>query len=162
MNRILKFALSAFVSALSANAYADSVTIPARGAYILDGDTFTYGGKSYRFHGIDAPEDGQMYQCDGKSFDAGDLSARALSSLISNRKITCEILDVDRYKRFIVLCRDRNGVDINREMVRSGFAFAYQQYSLDYVADNEMARAANVGLWPFKPEMPWVYRRKKK
>lgn len=162
MNRILRLAISAVAAALSANAYADSITIPARGAYIVDGDTVSYGGRNYRLHGIDAPEDGQIQYCNGAAIDLGDLSARALSSLISNRRITCDILDVDHYGRPIIRCRDRNGNDINEAMVRSGYAFAYARYSTDYVDAHEAARRENAGLWPLNPEMPWEYRERKR
>ena len=38
-------------------------------------------------------------------------------------------------------------INLNATMVRHGWALAYRYYSLDYVADETLARRDRVGLW---------------
>lgn len=40
-----------------------------------------------------------------------------------------------------------DGVDISRWMVQQGQAIAFRKYTLDYVADEDAARAAHRGIW---------------
>jgi hypothetical protein len=40
-----------------------------------------------------------------------------------------------------------NGTDISRWMVQQGEAIAFRRHSLDYVVDEDAARAAKVGIW---------------
>jgi endonuclease YncB( thermonuclease family) len=43
-------------------------------------------------------------------------------------------------------------------MVANGWAVAYREYSLDYVADEERAKRARLGIWSGSFEMPWDWR----
>jgi len=43
-------------------------------------------------------------------------------------------------------------------MVAAGWAVAYRKYSLDYVADEERAKRARLGIWSGSFEMPWDWR----
>ena len=54
-----------------------------------------------------------------------------------------------------------NGRDINAEMVRLGFAWAFTKYSTSYVEEEEMARSAKRGIWRAKTEPAWEYRAEK-
>jgi hypothetical protein len=47
-------------------------------------------------------------------------------------------------------------------MVKSGFAVAYREFSLDYVKEEEEARAERRGLWGSNFVMPWEWRRGKR
>jgi endonuclease YncB( thermonuclease family) len=46
-------------------------------------------------------------------------------------------------------------------MVQSGWAMAERSYGLEYVADEEMARANDVGIWRGAFIEPWVWRKRK-
>jgi micrococcal nuclease len=71
-------------------------------------------------------------------------------------------MDTDRYRRFvsIVLLGDGN---VNREMVRDGFAWAYRAYldrphASEYIDAEEQARRETRGLWKqYNPQPPRLY-----
>jgi endonuclease YncB( thermonuclease family) len=46
----------------------------------------------------------------------------------------------------VALC-SVEGVDLSKWMVMQGQAIAFRKYSLDYVGDEDRARAAKIGLW---------------
>ena len=53
--------------------------------------------------------------------------------------------------------------DLNRWVVRAGWAFAYLKFSSDYAGDEEAARAARRGIWSGPaPLPPWERRRNRK
>lgn len=51
-----------------------------------------------------------------------------------------------------------NGRDLATGIVRAGLAWAYVEYSQDYVALEAEARAAGRGVWQAEAEPPWEYR----
>ena len=57
----------------------------------------------------------------------------------------CVHRDTDRYGRMVALC-SVEGIDIGQWIVQQGQAIAFRKYSLDYVAEEDRARAAKVGL----------------
>ncbi|TAJ37295.1 MAG: thermonuclease family protein [Reyranella sp.] len=127
-------------------------------ASVIDGDTIEVHGTRIRLHGIDAPESRQ--ECrrpDGTTWRCGQQAALALSDHIGRRPVTCKPLDRDRYGRVIASCSLSSG-DLNRWMVANGWAVSYRRYSLDYVADEEKARQARLGIWVGPFEMPWDWR----
>jgi hypothetical protein len=58
----------------------------------------------------------------------------------------CGHRETDRYGRMVAVCV-AGGIDLGRWMVQQGHALAYRKYSLDYVADENVAKAARAGLW---------------
>ena len=50
------------------------------------------------------------------------------------------------------------GENLNRWMVREGWAVAYRQYSTAYVAAEEHARTGQRGIWEGRFDMPWDWR----
>ena len=69
----------------------------------------------------------------------------------------CDPRDLDRYGRVVAVCF-RGNEDLNRWMVANGWAVAYKQYSLDYVADEVGARRSQINIWSGEFEMPWGWR----
>lgn len=143
-------------------------------AGVTDGDTIRMGmavaienGKSteltavrIRFHGIDAPEKSQT--CEGalgKETFCGHDATKAMAEIVRGKVVTCYVLDIDRYKRLVSVCAVPGVPDINAELVKRGLVVAYREYSTDYVDEEEAARAARVGLWAGKFEMPWEWRK---
>ena len=60
---------------------------------------------------------------------------------------------VTQAKRILVeLC------DINAEMVREGYAWAFVKYSTSYVQEEAEARALHIGIWQGKAEPAWEFR----
>ena len=137
-------------------------------AKIIDGDTIKINSKKIRLHGIDAPEFKQMckktyltiiFFTFTKDYPCGKISTEKLEKKINNKVITCKILDIDRYKRYIGECYKRN-LNLNSWLVSNGYAVAYRKYSKKYLLYEINAKNDKLGIWQGKFEMPWDYRRK--
>ncbi len=127
-------------------------------ASVVDGDTIEVHGARIRMHGIDAPESRQeCIRADGTSWRCGQQAALALSDRIGRATVRCEPRDRDRYGRVVAVCF-KGTEDLNRWMVATGWVVAYRKYSLDYVADEERAKRAKIGIWSGSFEMPWDWR----
>lgn len=124
----------------------------------IDGDSLRKGEKEYRLHGIDAPE---LHQSctgpDGADYPCGRRARDHLRSLVQGRALDCEIRDTDRYGRLVAACR-AEGVDINRDMVRSGWAIADRRHGTAHGAAEAEARAARRGIWQGTFETPARWR----
>jgi endonuclease YncB( thermonuclease family) len=124
----------------------------------IDGDSLRKDEQEYRLHGIDAPELHQ--ECtgaDGKPFPCGRAARDHLRSLVKGETLDCDILETDRYARLVAECR-AGAVDINREMVRSGWAIAYRRHGTAYADSESAAREASRGIWRGKFETPERWR----
>ena len=113
---------------------------------IIDGDTIHINKIRYRLHGIDAPEIKQLCKIKDKRYNCGVKSKEFLISLVGNHSVKCNQKDIDRYKRIIAECFVQE-TNINKELVRNGWALAYRDYSKDYVPDEEFAQENNLGMW---------------
>ena len=124
----------------------------------IDGDSFKAGDVEIRLHGIDAPEYRQTCKdVGGKQQPCGKMARDALSKMIRGRTIDCRIIERDRYGRQVSVCRDGER-EINREMVRLGWAVAYRRHALGYVSVEREAKAAKRGIWAWTFDMPEDYR----
>jgi endonuclease YncB( thermonuclease family) len=149
---VLPIALACCLSAEAAD------TIRGR-ASIIDGDTLEIAGKRIRFHGVDAPESSQTCKDrQGIAYRCGQRAALALADKIGSALVSCHARDTDRYGRTVAVCSQR-GIDLNAWMIEEGHALAYRQYSKDYVAQEEAARAAKRGIWSGSFTSPSEYRR---
>ena len=163
------FSLLAFAAAalLSTTRPAASDPAPASGAEarilngrvvgVTDGDTLTLlvdrEQVRIRLAQIDAPESNQPY---------GKKAKTALSTLAFDKQARVEVVDIDRYGRTVgeVFV---DGIDVNREMVREGHAWAYTKYShtTEIIELEDSARTAKKGLWALpenQREPPWIWR----
>ena len=114
---------------------------------IVDGDTIYIGKNKYRLHGIDAPETQQQCKRENKKYKCGMEATRFLKSLIKDKnQVICEKKDMDRYKRIVAICYYDNK-DLNKLMVKNGWAIAYRKYSKDYVDDENFAKLNKLGIW---------------
>ncbi len=126
--------------------------------HAIDGDSFKMGGTEIRLNGIDAPEYRQTCTGSGNlQYPCGKLARDALSKLIRTKTIVCSMIQRDRYGREVSTCRDGT-LEINREMVKLGWAVAYRKYSQKYVAVENEAKAAKRGVWAWDFEQPSHYR----
>jgi endonuclease YncB( thermonuclease family) len=124
----------------------------------IDGDSFKAGDVEIRLYGIDAPEYRQMCtDTEQNKLPCGKLARDALSKLISTHAIICTTLDRDRYGRQVSVCKDGT-TEINRELVRQGWAIAYRKHALDYVAAEREAKSAKRGIWAWTFETPEDFR----
>ena len=114
---------------------------------ITDGDTIKIFNNRIRLHGIDAPEKKQKCTRNKKNYNCGTIATKALSRKISKKLVKClNQENKDRYNRFIGVCFVENE-DLNKWMVRNGYAIAYRRYSKDYILDEEFAKINKLGLW---------------
>src|SRR6202042_3687995 len=79
-----------------------------------------------------------------------------------NKTWTCHIRQaVDRQaidrRRSVARC-EVDGEDIQKWMVRNGWALAYVRFSHDYDADEKAARDAKAGMWQGAFIAPWDLR----
>ena len=67
------------------------------------------------------------------------------------------MLRTDHHGLSVAHC-EVNGEDIQKWLVRSGWALAYVKFSRDYVADEKAAREAKAGMWQGAFIAPWDWR----
>jgi endonuclease YncB( thermonuclease family) len=133
-----------------------SEIIRGRVVGVHDGDTLTLLTGSnqqvkIRLAQIDAPESDQAF---------GQISREALAGLALNKVADIAVETIDANDR-IVGTVFVGGVDVNREQIRRGMAWAYRQYLHDQslLQLEGQARRARVGLWSdANPMPPWAYR----
>ena len=119
---------------LSSPALAADVTgVPC----IVDGDTIAIGETKIRLEGIDAPETDQLGM---PSAGAGRVELQHATSLrnAGGKPWTCHGHGQDRYGRSLATC-EVSGEDIDRWMVREGWALSFVRYSHAYDADEKAA-----------------------
>ena len=114
---------------------------------ITDGDTIKIFNKRIRFHGIDTPEQKQICFKNSKEYSCGKEATTALIQKIDGKKVLCKVQDkLDKYKRYIGVCF-AGKINLNKWMVRNGYAVAYRRYSIDYIEDENYAKRNKLGLW---------------
>ncbi|WP_296816558.1 thermonuclease family protein [Brevundimonas sp.] len=133
--------------------FIDPIVI-AGPAEVIDGDTLRIGAERIRLHGIDAPEIDQ--RCGETA--CGEVARYALSRMIGGETVACQGAERDRYRRLVAVCLVE-GEDLGRWMVAQGWALAYRRYSSDYVAEEQEAEAAGLGLWSLEFVTPAEHRR---
>jgi endonuclease YncB( thermonuclease family) len=132
-----------------------SIEGPAR---VVDGDTIVIGETRIRLEGIDAPEAGQT--CAKRwagTWPCGEDATTHLARLVRDRQVRCDSRGTDAYGRMLGICFTE-GLDLNADMVRNGFAWAFVKYSARYVEAEAEARALNAGIWQGKSTPAWVWR----
>ena len=125
---------------------------------IVDGDTIHINKYKIRLEGIDAPEIKQKCKKDflkissvigfafKKNYFCGLESKKKLEKKINNSNIKCISLSKDRYKRYLATCY-KNNINLNKWMVKNGFAVAYKRYSKQYLNDEKYAKQNKLGIW---------------
>ena len=126
---------------------------------VTDGDTIKIFNKRIRFHGIDTPEKNQICLKNFREYKCGEKATMALIKKIDGKRIVCKVQNrLDKYKRYIGVCFIK-GVNLNRWMVRNGYAVAYRRYSKDYIEDENYAKKNKIGLWSGKFIHPEKWRK---
>ena len=130
---------------------------------VVDGDTIHIKSYKIRLEGIDAPEMRQkckksylqiIFLNFQKDYYCGKISKKKLIQKIGNEPVKCILLGKDRYKRYLGKCL-KGKINLNRWMVRNGYAIAYRKYSKLYILDENYAREEKLGMWKgsfIKPE----------
>lgn len=126
---------------------------------MVDGDTIVVAGTRLRLAGIDAPEQRQQCWRPQGWAACGRVATAALEALIDGRDVNCTTGGADRYRRVVAVCR-AGGLELNRAMVRDGWALAYRAISTAYVDDEAAAMDAGAGVWSGSFLPPWTWRRR--
>jgi endonuclease YncB( thermonuclease family) len=160
--RLVAFALAMGSMSITASVHVTArteATGPLTGdVRVIDGDTITVGETRIRLEGIDAPETAQT--CQRKwfgSWPCGTAATEALSRMIGSKSVSCEPRGLDKYGRTLAVCFV-DGRDINAQMVRQGYAWAFVRYSTSYVKEEAAAKAEGVGIWQGEATPAWEFR----
>jgi len=127
---------------------------------VLDGDIIEvlsdHHAERIRLHGIDCPEKGQAY---------GAKAKQAVSNLVLGKTVTFETLGFDKDGRTLANVSLPEGINVNLELVRTGWCWWYPESAPENVVLAELqrrARRAGVGLWADpNPVPPWQWRKRK-
>ena len=157
VHKILSFKIVIFLFFIF-NSSAYTQEIIKGSAKVIDGDTIHIGKNKIRLHGIDAPEIKQKCFISNDEWNCGEQSQSNLINLINLRKVNCIIFDKDRYKRDIAECYV-DELNINKWMVKNGWAVAYRYYSKKYINDELYAKKNKIGIWQGIFQNPWDYRK---
>ncbi|HEY0330873.1 MAG TPA: thermonuclease family protein [Rhodopseudomonas sp.] len=125
---------------------------------IRDGDQVTIGSTRIRLRGIDAPSLDQLcLDPKGERWSCGVAAHDELVRHVGAKSWTCQVQRTDRFGRSVAHC-EVDGEDIQKWLVHSGWALAYERYSHDYDPDEKVAREAKAGLWAGAFIAPWDWR----
>lgn len=123
-------------------------------ATVQDGDSLRLGQIRLRLSGIDAPELSQTCRANGARSHCGRMARAHLVALTADRPVNCTGSQQDRFGRLLVRCAT-GGIDLNRTMVRDGWAVSFD----DFPAEEAEAREAGRGLWSGEFMAPADWRR---
>ena len=141
---------------LTAIAEAADITGPAK---VREGDQIQIGASKIRLGGIDAPAVDQL--CLNNSGERWTCGAAARDELIKHtdgKDWTCHVRQAaDRRGRVVARC-EVDGEDVQKWMVKNGWALSYARVSHDYDADEAAAREAKAGMWQGAFIAPWDWR----
>ncbi|HZS35005.1 MAG TPA: thermonuclease family protein [Methylomirabilota bacterium] len=148
--------LAALVGALLFAVSAGAETYSARVVAVMEGDTVRvlHGARQVvvRLRWIDAPEEGQAFGREAK---------QALVELTARQIVLVRDYGRDRSGRRLAELILPDGRNVNRELVRAGWAWWFRKYSKDRALGTleAEARASRRGLWADPhPIAPWEWR----
>jgi endonuclease YncB( thermonuclease family) len=153
---LMKFLLAIAVLLWPVIAQALDITGVAK---IREGDHIQIGNHRIRLGGIDAPSADQLcLNTKGERWTCGVAARDELIKHADNKTWTCHTRQVtDRRGRTVARC-EVDGEDIQKWLVRNGWALAYARFSHDYDADEKAARDARAGMWQGAFIAPWEWR----
>lgn len=154
-------------------ALANETTLIGKVMKVTDGDTVVIspieGGPFFkcRLYGIDAPET-PKYGRRGRLLKPGqpygEGATMELKKLILGETVNVTLTGAKTYNREV--CRIfKDGMDVNLEMVKRGYAWAYKHYlnrpyASEYIDAETAAREKHLGLWQdANPSPPWEFRK---
>lgn len=152
----LALSLSCFISA----AWGIPKQAPPLSGFVqvIDGDTLDVDGERVRLEGVDAPEMAQTCTRDGGTrWACGREAQDALERMTRGQVVVCDRTGQDKYRRTLALCYVA-GESLNAELIKAGLARAFVKYSNAFVAEEQAAQAAKLGIWQGDNIAPWDYR----
>lgn len=114
---------------------------------VVDGDSVNYGKLKFRLCGIQAPEyDMPRY----------DYATQMLKRLLGQGLVLAHVVDIDKYKRKVVVMFTGGHISVNEKMVQLGGAKHYKRFSANcepliaitrFNAAEKRARRHRHGIW---------------
>jgi endonuclease YncB( thermonuclease family) len=150
-----RFAVALLVLLVPSLAHAADVSGVPR---IREADLVQIGNSRIRLAGIDAPSVDQLcLNTRGERWTCGVAARDELIKHVGGKSWSCHLGQVDRRGRALSRC-EVDGEDIQKWLVRSGWALAFTRFSHDYEADEKEAREAKAGMWQGAFIAPWDWR----
>jgi endonuclease YncB( thermonuclease family) len=152
---LMKFLIGAALILLPATAEAADITGIAK---VREGDQVQIGGSRVRLSGIDAPSVDQLcLNTKGERWTCGVAARDELAHYTDKKNWSCHVIRPDRRGRVVARC-EVDGEDIQKWLVRNGWALSYVRISHEYDADEKAARDAKAGMWQGAFIAPWDWR----
>ena len=149
-------------AALMLSAFAASAAEINGPARVVDGDTIEIAATKIRLSGVDSPETDQLcLDAKGGRWACGVSARDELVRHVGDKPWSCRVTGTDRYGRSLAGCTV-DSEDIQKWMVRNGWALAFVRYSHAYDQDEAEARKARAGLWAGAFIAPWDWRHRNK
>ena len=143
-----------YLSAFVASALVVASVLPVAAQNVIDGDTLTLKGTTYRLYGIAAPDEDQIC-ADG--WPAGFEAEAYLSRLIEGKTVVCTPVSQPDRAETDAICH-ADGVDVGGAMVTGGMALAFVPRSARYITQEEAAAKAGRGVHRHGCVAPWEWR----
>jgi endonuclease YncB( thermonuclease family) len=152
----LTFLFAMIALLLPTLAQAADLTGPAK---VRGGDAILIANMRVRLGGIDAPSVDQLcLNSQGERWTCGAAARDELIKHTENKMWTCHTSTAaDRRGRLVARC-EVDGEDIQKWIVRNGWALSYVRFSHDYDQDEKAARDAKAGMWQGAFIAPWDWR----
>ena len=132
--------VAVIATCITTSAYTADITGMPR---IVDGDTIQIDTTKIRLSGIDAPETDQLcFDSKAQRWTCGIAARDELVRHTGGKPWICHVIGMDRYGRSLATC-EIAGEDIEKWMVKSGWALSFVRYSHVYDADEAEARGCN-------------------
>jgi len=127
-------------------------------ARVRDGDQIVIGNTRIRLGGIDAPSVDQLcLNTQGERWTCGVAARDELAKYTEGKSWTCHSERTDRRGRMVARCKV-DGEDIQKWIVRNGWALSYVRFSHEYDSDESAARETKAGMWQGAFIAPWDWR----
>lgn len=159
MQMKLSLAALALLLAVSGTAAQEVVSGAAK---VVDADIVMVEKQRVILWAVDAPERPQKCFVGDLLWDCYGAARQALGELIASGEASCTLTpgEPDKFNRRYGVCASA-GKDIGAELVRLGMARAFVEQGDDYVAEEEEAKAAAIGVFQpgAKIAAPWEFRK---
>lgn len=146
----MRSAIAALVIALTGLLAANPAAALEGRPTVIDAGTIEIAGTTVRLFGLDAPAaDATCPRVDGTRWDCGRQAVFGLAALLERHWVTCVPQGRDARGLVTAVCRmgGAQGIDVGQRLVADGWARPDPSQSDAYVADEQAARAAGLGLW---------------
>jgi len=126
-------------------------------AEVVDGDTFKFGGDTFRIQGIDAPEARQLCVRGVEEWPCGEAATDALKNILARGRLTCRTISRDVYGRAVADC-SAGGLNVGKQLLTQGMAISLNNSSAEFRSAEAAAREARVGVWSGDFQRPADFR----